>query len=59
MDCLAIDAELLDRVAFVRAAKLKRIAEKYWPPRRRRKPRFCVTSTVMLCARQRAKKYKT
>lgn len=59
MDCLAIDVELLDRVAVVRAKKLKRLAEKYWPTKKRRKPRFCVSSTVMLCPRQRAKKYKT
>ena len=59
MDCLAFDPEIADIVAVVRARKLNRIAANYAPARRRRKPRFCVTTTLSLCPRQRAKRLET
>jgi hypothetical protein len=59
MNCLAFDQEIADLVAHVRARKLMRIKANYFPPRRKRKPRFCITTTMALCPRQRAKKYRT
>lgn len=59
MDDLAFDPEIADIVAAVRARKLDRIATSYFPPLRKRKPRFCVTTTLSLCPRQRAKRLKT
>ena len=58
MDCLAFDSEISGLVAAVRQRKIGRIVASYFPARRKRKPRFCVTTTIQLCPRQReAKKY--
>ena len=59
MDCLAFDNEIADLVAAIRERKMLRMVATYFPARRKRKPRFCVTTTLRLCPRQRAKKYKT
>jgi hypothetical protein len=59
MDCLAFDAKIADLVAAVRERKIRRVVARHFPARRKRKPRFCVTVTLQLCPRQRAKKYKT
>lgn len=58
MDTLGFCPEIAGVVALVRMRKLARIAATYFPRRRKRKPRFCVTTTVLLCPRQReSKKY--
>jgi hypothetical protein len=46
-------------VALARLDKLWRKACSMPKRRHRRKPRFCITTTLRLCPRQRAKKYKT
>jgi len=57
MNCLDFDAAIAGIVADVRARKIQRMAAKYFPPRRKkRKPRFCVTTTLQLCPRQRESK---
>jgi hypothetical protein len=58
VNCLAFDPEIADIVAVVRANKLMRIKANYFPQRRKRKPRFCITTTISLCPRQRAKRHK-
>lgn len=59
MDSLDFCQEIAGVVAVVRSRKLARIAANCFPRRRKRKPRFCVTTTVMLCPRQReSKKYQ-
>jgi hypothetical protein len=59
MDCLGFDREIAELVAAVRERKIRRMVANYFPPRRKRTPRFCVTTTLQLCPRQRAAKYKT
>jgi hypothetical protein len=59
MDCLAFDPDIAVIVAAIRERKMRRMQATYFPARRKRKPRFCVTTTLRLCPRQRAKKYKT
>jgi hypothetical protein len=59
MDCLAFDSHIAALVAAVRERKIRRMKARYFPPQRKRKPRFCVTTTLQLCPRQRVKKYKT
>jgi hypothetical protein len=56
---LDFDSEIADAVAAVREQKIRRMVARHFPKRRRRKPRFCVTTTLQLCPRQRAKKYRT
>ena len=58
-DYLGIHSDIADAVAVVRERKLRRIAANYFPSQKRRKPRFCVTTTIRLCPRQSIKKYKT
>ena len=58
MNCLAFDAQIAGLVDQVRAAKLRKMRLGYFPFRTKRKPRFCVTTTIQLCPRQReSKKY--
>ena len=59
MDCLAFDHKIAVEVAVIRERKIRRMRASYFPQRKKRKPRFCVTTTVQLCQRQRAKKYRT
>jgi hypothetical protein len=59
MNCLDFDSEIAALVAAVRERKICRMKARHFPSRKKRKPRFCVTTTLQLCPRQRAKKYKT
>ena len=51
--------EIENAVALVRLDKLWRKVRSLPGRRHRRKPRFCITTTLQLCARQRVKKCKT
>jgi len=58
-DYMGFAPEIENDVTLVRMQKLWRKACSIQKGRRRRKPRFCVTTTLQLCPRQRAKKSKT
>jgi hypothetical protein len=58
-DYMGFSLEIENAVTLVRMEKLWRKACSMPKGRRRRKPRFCVTTTLQLCPRQRAKKYRT
>ena len=57
---LGFDAEISLIVEQLRCRKLERKRLQEWNGGRgRRKPRHCVTATLQLCPRQRAKRLKT
>jgi hypothetical protein len=57
---LGFDAKISSIVDQLRWRKLERKRLKDWNGRRaRRKPRHCVTASVELCPRQKAKRLKT
>jgi hypothetical protein len=55
---MGFEEEIRAAVDAVRAEKLERKRNEPHYARRRRHPRFHMTTTVRLCPRQRAKKYK-
>jgi len=57
---LGFDPEIAEAVNELRARKLERKQMTPWGGSQRRlKPRHCITTTLRLCPRQRAKRLKT
>ncbi|NBW15388.1 MAG: hypothetical protein EBR82_46070 [Caulobacteraceae bacterium] len=55
---MGFSPEIEDAVTLVRLSKLWAKRQSTPKPRQRRHPRFHMTTTINLCPRQRAKKYK-
>lgn len=59
MNYMGFDEEIGPLVAAVLRRKLRRKARAAWSKRLRRHPRFHMTTTLQLCARQRVGKLQT